>query len=299
MTKTFTKGSLSLKFSTTPTPKLSSVFMYIHIDTKQNDLLESLSIKYVKEKTLKLGSNANNNIYNATPGQNGIVINCPENKITNNILQYLIYLSKATIKPTQFYAKSGTKTNYSSFIKDLHNISINIIGKCKTFTKNCISVPSTVPKMQKLLDAISTVFSKNNDREDIEAKGCEECKVISIKASPCATVDALVLLNNSCCIKTTSSGFDIICCCGCCGYSNYMDTYRAQLKAFRGQFGAIGSKGDAKAKAKCRYVNEMAKIFTGVKGVEKSLKDNEIVKVDVESIKVVKDALKQIKKECK
>ena len=295
MSKTFTKGSLSLKFATTPTPKLSSVFMYIHIDTKQNDLLNSLSIKYVKEKTLKLGSNANNNIYNAIPGPNGIVINCPENKITNNILQYLIYLSKATLKPIQFYTNPGTKTNYSGFMKDLHNISITIVGKCKTFTKNCIEVSETVPKIQKLLDAISGVFEKAADRENIESK-CEECKMLNIKASNCATVDALVLLSNKCCIQTTSSGFSI-CKCGCCTEELYFDTYRAQLKAFRGQFGAIGSKMDAKAKAKCKYVNEMAKMFTGVKGVEKSLKDNEITKVDIESIKVVKDALKQLKKD--
>jgi hypothetical protein len=222
------------------------------------------------------------------PGPNGIIINCPENKITNNILQYLIYLSKATIKPNQFYAKSGTKTSYSTLLKDIKNLDVTIVGKCKTFTKNCISVSDTVPKMKKLLDSITSI--KEVKREDIESK-CEDCKVVNIKASDCAVVDAVVLLGGCCCIKTTSSGFELCCCCGCCG--TYADTFRAQLKAFRGQFGAIGSKMDAKAKEKCKYVNEMAKMITGVKGSEKSLKENEIAKVDMESIKIVKDALKQ------
>ena len=62
---------------------------------------------------------------------------------------------------------------------------------------------------------------------------------------------------------------------------------------FRNQFGAIGSKKDAKSKAKCEYVIELGKMLSGLKGVEKYMKEDDVAKVDIESIKVAKDALKQ------
>jgi hypothetical protein len=289
--KTFSKGSLSLKFHTLPTPKIPAVYMYIKIDTTQKDLLYCLSLKYVKERLLKFGSHANNNAYNMIPGVNGIIINCPENKITNNILQYLTYLKKAQLKPNQFY--SASKGSYSTLMKDIDKIEIMILGKCKTFTKNCIDVSQTVPKISKLLDSISA--TSINKREDIQNSKFEKCEMISIKAGNGNVVDAVLLLHNcGCCgLKTTASGFEICKCCCCCGCLDYADTFRSQLKAFRGQFGAIGSKKDAKAKAKCSFVIELGKMITGVKGVEKVMKDDEACSVDADSIKLVKDTLKQ------
>jgi len=290
--KTFTKGTLSLKIHTIPTMKTPCVFMYIKIATSQKDLLYSLSIKYSKEKLLKFGSHANNNAYSMIPGVNGIVISCPENKITNNILQYITYLKKTVLKPSQFY--SSGKGNYSTLMKDIDKLDIEIVGKCKTFNKNCIVVSQTVPKISKLLDSITA--TSINKRDDIENPKFEKCEKVSIKCGNGNTVDAVLLLNNcGCCLQTTSSGFEICKCCGCCGCLNYADTFRAQLKAFRGQFGAIGKKKDAKAKTKCSFVIELGKMITGVKGVEKIMKDEEVINIDAESIKIVKDAIKQCK----
>lgn len=288
--KSFSKGGISLKFKTEATPKLPSVYMYIKIDTTQKDLLYCLSIKYTNEKLLKFGSHANNNAYNMIPGVNGIVINCPENKITNNILQYITYLKKSQLKPVQFY--SSSKGSYSALMKDIDKLDITIVGKCKTFAKNCINVSQTVPKISKLMDSLSAISI--NKREDIQNPKFEKCEMISVKAGNGNVVDAVLLLNAcGCCgLKTTSSGFEICKCC-CCGCSNYADTFRAQLKAFRGQFGAIGSKKDAKAKAKCEFIIELGKMITGVKGVEKSMSESDASGIDAESIKIVKDTLKQ------
>ena len=292
--KTFNKNGLSLKFYTVATPKLPSVYMYIKIDTNQKDLLHSLSIKYTREKLLKFGSHANNNAYSMIPGVNGIVINCPENKITNNILQYITYLKKAQLKPAQFY--SSGKGNYSVLVKDLDKLDITIIGKCKTFSKNCINVSEVVPKISKLMESISAVSI--NKRDEIQNPKFEKCETISVKATNANVVDAVLLLHNcgcgtECGLKTTASGFEICkCCCSCCCL-NYADTFRAQLKAFRGQFGAIGSKKDAKSKAKCEFVCELGKMITGVKGVEKSMKDEDVSSIDSESIAIVKNTIKQ------
>ena len=291
--KSFTKGTLTLKFHTIPTMKTPCVYMYIKIDTNQKELLNCLSIKYAKEKLLTFGSHANNNAYNMIPGVNGLVVACPENKITNNILQYITYLKKAVLKPAQFY--STGKGSYSTLMKDIDKLDITIIGKCKTFTKNCIDVSQTVPKISKLLDSISA--TSINKREDIQNPKFEKCEKVSVKCGNGNAVDAILILNRcGCCgLQTTSSGFEFCKCGCCCGCLNYPETMKAQLKAFRGQFGAIGSKKDAKAKTKCGFVIELGKMITGVKGVEKTMKDDEVCKVDVESIKIVKDALKQCK----
>jgi hypothetical protein len=289
--KSFSKGGITLKFKTVSTPKSPSVYMYIKIDTSQKDLLYCLSVKYTKEKLLKFGSHANNNAYNMIPGINGIIINCPENKITNNILQYITYLKKTQLKPNQFY--SSGKGSYTSLMKDIDKLDITIVGKCKTFSKNCINVSQTVPKISKLMDSISSIAITK--REDIQNPKFEKCEMISVKAGNGNVVDAVLLLSKcGCCgLRTTSSGFEICKCCCCCGCLEYADTFRAQLKAFRGQFGAIGSKKDAKAKAKCEFVIELGKMITSVKGVEKTMSDNEACGVDAESIKIVKDTLKQ------
>jgi len=284
-TKTFTKGTLSLKFNVLPTPKIPSAWMYVHIDTSQKDLLYSLSLKYVKEKLLKFGSHPNNNAYTMIPGVNGIVVNCPENKITNNILQYITYLKKAQLKLIQFY--SSSTGNYSMLMKDLDKLSISIIGKCKTFTKNCIDVAQTVPKIAKLMESVSaTTVAK---REEIQNPKFEKCEMVSVKAANGNVVDAMLILH-SCgigCLKTTASGFEV-CKPTCPSCLDYADTFRAQLKAFRSQFGAIGVKRDAKAKAKCAFVIELGKMITGVKGVEKTMKEEDVYKVDLESIRIVK-----------
>jgi len=286
--KTFDGKSISLTISTLPTPKLPSVFMWIKINTSEKDLLYSLSLKYKKEKLLSYGSQANNNAYSFIPGVNGIIINCPENKITNNILQYISYLKKTSLKDCQFYSKSTG--NYSTLMKDINKVQIKIIGKCKTFTKNCILVKEKVPKIEKLLQSIDSITPVK--RENIKNDKFEECEKISIKASDGNVIDAFVILGNCCCgFRTTPSGFECCkCCCCCC--ADFQDTFRSQLKAFRNQFGSIGAKID---KTKCSYVIELGKMFSGVKGVEKVMKTDDVAKIDTESIKIIKDVIKQCK----
>lgn len=288
MSKQFSKDGLSIKMTTYPTPKLQSVFVSIHINTKQNDLLYSLTTKYTMEKMLWFGQNAANSAYDMIAGMNGIVVECPENKITNNILQYITYLKRATIKPTQFITTNSTpvKTNYSSFAKDLSSIEVKILGKCKTFTKNCIDVSTTAPKITRLLDSINAV--QPSSRDDVESKCKMEAKMV--KANDATVIDALVL--TKCSVIPTKDGFMMLggCCCDC--PNTYADTYRAQLKAFRGQFGATGSTVSAKSKVKCEYVRQLGKMISSIKGVEKSIADKDVMKIDPESMKLIKSCQK-------
>ena len=174
-------------------------------------------------------------------------------------------------------------------MKDINNIQIKIIGKCKTFTKNCILAKETVPKIDKLLQSIDSITPVK--RENIKNAKFEECEKIIIKASDNNVIDALLILGNCCCgFKTTSTGFECCKCCCCC--TDFQDTFRNQLKAFRNQFGSIGSNID---KTKCSYVTYFGQMLTGVKGVEKTMKAEDIAKIDMESIKIIKDILKQCK----
>lgn len=287
-TKTFSSGNTSITISTLPTSKIPSAFMFININTKENDLLSALSTKYMNERCLRFVSNARNNAFKMIPGPNGIIINCPENKIVPNIIQYITYLKSATIKKNKFYSKS--KGSYSTLVKDLDKFNVKIIGKCKTFTKNCIEPKEQAKKITNMINTLKMTISK--ERDDINNPDYVE-DYYSITCKDSVALDLLVLFG---ClpIKTTKEGISICrSCCGCCGKFDET-TFKAQLKAFRGQFGAIGSKKDEKAKAKINALIEISKMITKVKGVEKTLSDKEIEEIDSDSLPTARSIIKEL-----
>ena len=160
VTKNFKEGSFEYKFSAVHHKKLSYAIVYIKIDTTEKELLHSLGYKYKKEKLLKVGVNANNFMIDCIPGPNGIVIYTPENRITNNVVMFIKYLSTATVNSKQLFGTSGS---YSKLTKSLEKLSITVTGKCKTFIKNCLQKNS--PKMDNMMKIIS--IKQNKDRDDI------------------------------------------------------------------------------------------------------------------------------------
>lgn len=287
-TKTFSNGSTSITISTMPTTKIPSAFMFININTKENALLSALSTKYMHEKCLKLISNARNNAFKMIPGPNGIIINCPENKIVPNIIQYITYLKSAVVKKNKYFSKS--KGSYSNLVKDLDKFNVKIIGKCKTFTKNCIEPKETAKKITTMINTLKLTIAK--EREDISNPDFED-NTYNVKCKNGVALDLLILFG---ClpIRTTNDGISICRSCGGCVKCFDESTFKAQLKAFRGQFGAIGSKKDEKAKAKVKSLIEIAKMITKVKGVEKVLEPKAIEEIDSDSLPTAKNIIKEL-----
>lgn len=294
MSRTFSKGGYEVKINTTVARKLQYCLVYIKVNTKEKELLFALSNKYKVEKLMPLGGNANNEMYSVIPGPNGVVIGCPENKIVPNIMQYLAYLGKAELKKCQnCYLTS--KVSYDELMKGLKSVSVEIVGKCKTFKKNCID-KSGSPKMDNMMRSISTMTVKSRKDAEPPKEKCE-CKTMSFKCSDSQAVDVIVSFKDCpIVVKRISGGIEVECCC--CGQWNcYSDVLRGYLKSFKSQCGNYGTpsandKGGKNYKIKCdeifEGVNKIAEIISDVRGCKvKYSKQDDLKAVDSESVRMI------------
>ena len=213
MSKLFKGKQFNIKISTTYMKKIPFVILYIKINTSENDLLFYLTKQYKSERLGSIAINPINCAFSMIAGVNGLIVECPENKIVQNITQYINYLCKSVIKPIMYY--SDKKGSYKKLVNDLKNIELNIVGKCKTFIKNNIDKEST--KIPKLLNSLDTIQIK--EREDVEhkcGKKCECCDLCKMctELNDVEKIDLIMLLGDSDFI--VSSQKNKICVCGFC-----------------------------------------------------------------------------------
>lgn len=213
MSKLFKGKQFNIKISTTYMKKIPFVILYIKINTSENDLLFYLTKQYKSERLGSVAVNPINCAFSMIAGVNGLIVECPENKIIQNITQYINYLCKSVIKPIMYC--SDKKGSYKKLVNDLKNFEINIVGKCKTFIKNNIDKEST--KIPKLLNSLDTIQIK--EREDVEhkcGKKCECCELckMCVELNDVEKIDLIMLLGDSDFI--ISSQKNKICICGLC-----------------------------------------------------------------------------------
>jgi hypothetical protein len=139
--------------------------------------------------------------------------------------------------------------------------------------------------MDKLIQSIDSIPIVKRDNIKNDDYSCEK---ISVTTNDSNVVDAMIILHN---IIPTSSGFECLKCDKCIPSLDYQDIFRSQLKAFRNQFGSIGVNVN---KTRCSYVIELGKMITGVRGVEKVMKPADVAKVNMDSIKMIKNTIKQL-----
>ena len=293
--KTFKNKSFEYTFRACHHKKLPYTVVYIKIDTTENDLLHSLTYKYKMAKLIEAGINPNNFMHETIAGRNGIVLYCPENKITNNVVNYIKYLSTETLNPKQFFGKHGS---YSKLLNSLKKVTVTVTGKCKTFIKNCL-LKNSVPKMDKMMECIATKNDK--DRADIKNDKFDP-SVMRIAELDCDEENALdiMVIFGTKCVDVTKKGskyqfiYDE---CDIKEYKNYVGCLRGLLKAFRGQAGAVGSPaandaGQKKYKEKCKdimnSVNAVAYCISDVHGCACKYKSTDSLKqVDSNSVKYI------------
>lgn len=297
ISKTYTEKGFTYKFEALHHKKLPYTLVYIKIDTTEKELLHSLTHKYKEDKLLTVGTNPNNFMINCIAGQNGIVIYTLENRIPNNVMAYIKYLSTATLTSKQLYGKKGS---YSKLLSSLKKVEVYVTGKCKTFIKNCLLKDS--PKMKNMMTTISLKTDK--DREDITNDKFDESmlKTVELNCSEVQALDCMVAFGTEC-LDVSKKGstykFTFI---DSPNYKNYVGSIRGILKAFRGQNGAPGSPssnddGQKKYKAKCKEiletVNMVSFCITDVRGVKCQFKSvDELKSVDSESVKLISQLMK-------
>lgn len=298
ITKNFKEGNFEFNFSAVHHKKLPYAIVYIKINTSEKELLHSLGYKYKKEKLLSVGVNANNFMIDCIPGPNGMVIYTPENRITNNIVMFIKYLSTATINSKQLF---GTEGSYTKLTNSLHKVSITVTGKCKTFIKNCLQKSS--PKMDNMMKVISIKQDKKRDDIKNDKFDASLIKSVKLNCNEEQALDCIVSFGTNC-LEVNKKGneyeFSFM---EAPEYNLYVSALRGLLKAFRGQSGAIGSPasndpGQKKYKEKCgeilEAVNMVSYCISDVRGCKCQYKnENSLKQVDSESVKLISQLMKK------
>lgn len=299
---TLKDSGVEVKISTLHNKKFQSSVCFVKFDTNEKSLLGLLLTKYASEKCIKTGLNAATGIYSAIPGQTGIVLVVPENKLTQNITILYSYLQKTKLSSAQ--AKFCTDGNYKKLSSDIKHFEVSITGKCKNFTA---ALQNKAPKIDRMIKSLGA-FQPNGNREACGNSGNIEKMVLEFDAGDDANTTMLyasIFMGNIPCIINKSNDkirINILggyaCPCVVQNLLLFKDTLQYKVKGFLGQSGACGSpsandKGGSKYNEKCRYImecqNELASMYSEVRGFKFSFKNkDELKKVNSDSIARVK-----------
>ena len=297
---TLKSGGVEVKMSTLHNKKLQSSVVYVSFDTTEKSLLSLLLTKYAAEKCIEAGVNSATQIYSAIPGEFGIVLIVPENKLTQNITILYSYLQKAKLTSQQ--AKFCTDGNYKKLSGDIKHFEVSITGKCKNFTA---ALQNKAPKIDRMLSSLAAV-EPNSGRENIDKHTVDDVSFEIDGGDDIGTtmLYASIFMGDVPCTISKSGGNVKITLCG--GFNGcvmrqkltFKDALQTRVKGFLVQSGACGSpsandKGGAKYNEKCKGImscqNELASMFAEVRGFKFSFKNkDELKKVNSDSIAKVK-----------
>jgi hypothetical protein len=281
----------SIKITATHNKKHQSSIVFIEFDTSQKDLLIMLLQKYVTEKCMIGGINMNTGIYNYIIGENGIMVICPENKITQNISILYGYLLKAEVSKMQQKYIDG---NYGKLVSDIKSFKVTITGKCKGFIK---ALHDGAGKLDRLVAFINNAIAK---KREAFTKTDEVKILIPFDGGDISQLYLSVIMGN---IPFSFSGKNIR------FYFvedienakkifKFKNSFQGRIKTFLSQSGSPGSpskndKGGVKYKAKIENIldcqNKLASILSSIRGGKSvKLELADIKKVDSDAMSIVK-----------
>lgn len=292
---------VEVKVSTLHNKKFQTSVCYVEFETSQKSLLSLLLAKYAAEKCVESGANCATQVLSATPGQTSIVLVVPENKLTQNILVLYSYLQKSKLTSQQ--AKLCTDGDYKKLANDLKHFEVTITGKCKNFTA---ALNNKAPKIDRLIKSLGAVEPNGNRDACGNGQKGEECVVEFDGGEDVGTtmLYASVFMGDVPCVISKSGSnvkVTLLAGAGPCMLRQrllFKDALQGKVKGFLGQSGACGSpsandKGGAKYNEKVKGIlacqNELAAIYSGVRGFKFSFKNkDELKKVNSDSISKVK-----------
>lgn len=287
-TTTLKAGSVEVKISALHNKKFQCSILYVQFDTTEKKLLSLLLQKYVSEKVLVDGININNNIYSAIPGEESIVLFVPENKLTQNIVLLYSYLMKSKLTSQQ--CKLCKNGNFKKLSSDIKIFKVNVTGKCKNFVA---ALKNEAPKIERLKESLKIIEPTVRDNIssdgftpfEVEIDGGEFTNDVMLYLS-------VIMGNEPCLIKKSGSSVKIECLSPhgeqrIKSFAVWKDTFQGKVKSFLSQSGSVGSpsandKGKAKFNEKVKNImkcqNELAFIYSDVRGFKYSFSDEEALK---------------------
>ena len=290
MSKVLNTASKNLKFgkfTATFANKMASCLVFIKINTSEKALLFSICRKYKQEKMQGFGLNPNNEIMNCFIGEQGIIIECLENKIISNITQFVTYLHKCQLKNRQYFGT--TKSSYNKLNKDAAKFDVEVVGKCKTFIKNNLQKESTkFGILEKVIASIQSKTCKENDNKEFKME-----KLQSIRVDSKILTEALILMKGKdfMIVNGDFKMFDCICTDGF-----YTDTFRGIIKSFIGSVGVVGKAPangvDSKYKSKIKIINDANEALCRILCELHGCKVNVVNEVNSDHIKMLCDIFK-------
>lgn len=298
---TLKDSGVEIKISTLHNKKMQASVLYVDFSTSEKSLLGLLLAKYASERCVQTGINCATQIYSAIAGQTSIALMVPENKLTQNIMVLYGYLQKAKLTSQQ--AKHCTDGSYKKLSNDIKHFDVTITGKCKTFT---VALQNKAPKIDRLIKSLGAI-EPNTSRESaasgdgklpsIEFEGGDDINTTMMYTSIAMGEIPCTITKSGSNVKVTLID-GITCPCIVAHKLLFKDTLQAKVKGFLGQSGACGSpsandKGGSKYSEKCKGImecqNELAAIYSGVRGFSFSFKNkDELKKVNSDSVAKVK-----------
>lgn len=294
---TLTTANGKINFKLTHNKKHAQTILLVSYKTSQKELLSMLLQKYISEKCLVSGFNANNIISSATAGETSIVLIVPEMKTLANISVLTSYLNKASL--TTLEASYLTKdVNYDVLMNDIKSFEVIVTGKCKGLIAN---FKSKAPKLDLFVKAMDRYEPKTRSNtvkkrkesaygKSVKFEGSDEAKLY---LSICLEHIPYVMRGDNIVLLSPYADYEII--------SKYIhsDVFRAKVKSFLAQSGAFGSPsandtGGVKHAERKKNImlcqNELANIYSKLRGFSFTFKNEEqIMSVNSQSLKEVKD----------
>lgn len=280
----------SVKFNVVYNKKNMYSCVFLEFETSQSKLLERLLEQFCVEKCLTTGINVNNGIISAIHGESSIVIYCPENKITNNIINIYMYLSKAKLNsPNQKIVKTG---DYNKLSKEIKNFSVRVCGKCKTFIKN---LDEDSAKIQRFKDCMERVEAKSRDNISVDTEPKDDLTMDYYfqKSNDSLGQLYLSIIARDVPCKITKGKIQFYTSGGISKFKDMLlhkNVYQGLVKSFLTQAGNVGSPasndtGGKKYKEKINTImdveNQMSYIYSHLRGFSYQFKGvDEIKKVD-------------------
>lgn len=275
-------GQLSFSITATHTKKSQVATVFLKFPGEKSMLLSKLLWLFTIERTLPCLMPTTSYIFSAVAGSNSITFTCPDAKVFYAILAIYLYLHKMKIAGAHLkFVPNGE--SFKKLYERLTNIDITIVGKCKSTS---LAISGKAKKYQAFLKSCKAVHDKfkGKIKDDVESKSpLSFTKTFSLSRKPqdqelFNLYLALILGNTNCIVKVSGNQFTL----------EFLDpsqinwvticksSYQQIIKAFLGQFGALGSEPADKDKKK-KYqtkveetlasLNAASQVICGLRGL--------------------------------
>ena len=241
------KGKISFKLLENKKQQYAQVL--IKFSSSENELLNALLDRFIREKSLSIGTPVSTKIANLTTrGLSSIYYTVPDSKLLNSIAIIYAYLLKSKLKAVEIKSLIHKKASYKKLHQDLRSFNVLITGKCTATARKFANKDKAIDRFENIIKA-TPVNSKLEDKDIEIGKSLPPPTELVIEEtqnlSPFQRLLLVILMGDNY-FHINPSGKIVI----CPGEREwfelqlkmYKDILNAKFKAFIQQGGSLGSK---------------------------------------------------------